>query len=168
MFSDDPRVAALIAHNLVVLAFYIACDGLSSLLGGVISGAGKQLSASPCVLVSYYVIGLPGAALFAFTLGWGYLGLCMGTLLGTAAHAACFYYIVWRLDWDQEARKAAARVNVTKAIAMQNMSMPAQQDVGHLQHHIMPQKGDLRQPSDNSALYLEQERGHESQRLLCQ
>ena len=134
LFSEDPQVAALIAQNLVVLAFYIAFDGLSSFLGGVISGAGKQLAASPCVLVSYYIIGLPGAALFAFTLGWGSLGLCLGTAVGTAAHAAFFYFIVWRLDWDHEARRAAARVTMTKAIAMQSVMMTNDGDVGNLQY----------------------------------
>lgn len=153
LFSEDPGVAALIAQNLVVLAFYIAFDGLSSFLGGVISGAGKQLAASPCVLVSYYIIGLPGSALFAFTLGWGSLGLCLGTTVGTAAHAAFFYFIVWRLDWDREARRAAARVTMTKAIAMQSVMMSTEGDMGHLQYgfpSVSSQKGTGSSQSSNS------------------
>ncbi len=122
LFSNDPQLAALIAQTLTVLAFYIPLDGLSVVLGGVIRGAGKQLLASPCVIVSYYALGLPAAAYFAFNLGFGVRGLCLGTLLGTAAHAGSFFFLVWKLDWNLEAHRAAARVKGQKAVALQTIS----------------------------------------------
>ena len=124
LFSTDPELAALIAQTLTVLAFYIPLDGLSVVLGGVIRGAGKQLLASPCVIVSYYALGLPAAAYFAFNLGLGVRGLCLGTLLGTVAHAGSFYFLVWKLDWNLEAHRAAARVKGSKAIALQTILTP--------------------------------------------
>ena len=124
MFSTDPELAALIAQTLTVLAFYIPLDGLSVVLGGVIRGAGKQLLASPCVIVSYYALGLPAAAYLAFNLGLGVRGLCLGTLLGTFAHAGSFYFLVWKLDWNLEAHRAAARVKGSKAIALQTILTP--------------------------------------------
>lgn len=121
LFSNDPELAALIAQTLTVLAFYIVLDGLSVVLGGVIRGAGKQLLASPCVIVSYYALGLPAAAFFAFKCGLGVRGLCLGTLLGTAVHASSFYFLVWRLDWNMEAHRAAARVKGSKIVALQTI-----------------------------------------------
>jgi hypothetical protein len=125
LFSTDPELAALIAQTLTVLAFYIPLDGLSVVLGGVIRGAGKQLLAAPCVIVSYYALGLPAAAYFAFNLGFGVRGLCLGTLLGTAAHAGSFYFLVWKLDWNLEAHRAAARVKGQKAVALQTILTPS-------------------------------------------
>ena len=121
LFSNDPQLAALIAQTLTVLAFYIVLDGLSVVLGGVIRGAGKQLLASPCVILSYYALGLPAAAYFAFKCELGVRGLCLGTLLGTAVHAGSFYFLVWKLDWNLEAHRAAARVKGSKCVALQNV-----------------------------------------------
>ena len=121
MFSSDPELASLIAQTLTVLTLYIILDGLSVVLGGVIRGAGKQLLASPCVIISYYALGLPTAAYFAFNCGLGVRGLCLGTLLGTLAHSGSFYYLVWKLDWNLEAHRAAARVKGSKVVPMQTV-----------------------------------------------
>lgn len=122
LFSNDPNLAALIAQTLTVLAFYIVLDGLSVVLGGVIRGAGKQLMGAPCVIVSYYALGLPAVAFFAFKCGLGVRGLCLGTLLGTAVHAGSFWFLVWRLDWNMEAHRAAARVKGSKIVALQTIA----------------------------------------------
>lgn len=106
----------LIAQVLVVLTGYVIFDGVSAVLGGVVKGVGKQLLATPIVLFSYYVVGLPLAALFAFKLNWGVMGLCLGMLLGTTVNAICYFCLVWCMDWDLEADKAAARVGVSKRV----------------------------------------------------
>lgn len=99
IFSDDAELSSLIAKILIVLSFYIVFDGLSAVLGGVIRGAGKQLMAAPCVLISYYILGLPAAACLGFVAHLGVVGLCLGTLLGTMCHAGLFYVLIWRYVW---------------------------------------------------------------------
>ena len=113
--SNDGQLSALIAQILVILSVYVIADGLSNVLGGVVKGVGKQLLATPFVFFSYYAVGLPLAALFGFHLKWGVKGLCVGMLLGTVVHAACFLFLVWRMDWTLEAEKAAARVGLSKS-----------------------------------------------------
>ncbi len=104
-------------------------------LGGVVKGVGKQAVATPFVFFSYYAVGLPLAALFGFHLKWGVKGLCLGMLLGTAVHATCFLFLVWRLDWGLEAQKAAARVGISKS---------AGETMEHLiAHDVDKQQGDL-------------------------
>ncbi|KAL0044914.1 hypothetical protein WJX82_001888 [Trebouxia sp. C0006] len=114
LFSNDAQLSHLIAEILVILSGYVIVDGLSVVLGGVVKGVGKQALATPFVFFSYYAVGLPLAALFGFHLKWGVKGLCLGMLLGTAVHATCFFFLVWRLDWNLEAQKAAARVGISK------------------------------------------------------
>ena len=116
LFSSDARLSNLIAQVLLVLTGYVIFDGVSAVLGGVVKGVGKQLLATPIVFFSYYVVGLPLAALFAFKLNWGVIGLCFGMLMGTAVNAICYFFLVWCMDWDLEADKAAARVGVSKRV----------------------------------------------------
>lgn len=114
LFSNDGQLSALIAQILVILSVYVIADGLSNVLGGVVKGVGKQLLATPFVFFSYYAVGLPLAALFGFHLKCGVKGLCVGMLLGTVVHSACFFFLVWRMDWTLEAEEAAARVGLSK------------------------------------------------------
>ncbi|KAA6421094.1 MAG: hypothetical protein FRX49_09004 [Trebouxia sp. A1-2] len=114
LFSNDAQLSHLIAEILVILSGYVIVDGLSVVLGGVVKGVGKQAVATPFVFFSYYAVGLPLAALFGFQLKGGVKGLCLGMLLGTAVHATCFFFLVWRLDWSLEAQKAADRVGISK------------------------------------------------------
>ena len=114
LFSKDAILSDLIAQVLIILSGYVIFDGLSCVLGGVVKGVGKQLVATPIIFFSYYVVGLPLAALFAFKLKMGVRGLCLGMLVGTAVHAICFFILVWLVDWNLEAHKAAARVGATK------------------------------------------------------
>ena len=114
LFSNDAQLSCLIVVILVILSGYVIVNGLSVVLGGVFKGEGKQALATPFVFFGYYAVGLPLAALFGFHLKWGVKGLCLGMLLGTAVHATCFFFLVWRLDWSLEPQKAAARVGISK------------------------------------------------------
>ena len=114
LFSKDAILSDLIAQLLVILTVYVIFDGLSSVMGGVVRGVGKQLMAFPIVFFSYYAVGLPLAALFGFKLKMEAHGLCLGLLVGTIVHAACFGILVWSMDWKLEAHRAAARVGTSK------------------------------------------------------
>lgn len=71
LFTSDPQLISVIGSVLVVLAFFVIFDGLSVALGGVVRGTGKQAIAAPCTLASYYLLGLPAAAVLAFPLNLG-------------------------------------------------------------------------------------------------
>ena len=116
LFTSDAQLIAKVGQLLVVLAFYIAFDGLSVVLGGAVRGAGKQGVAAPITLASYYLFGLPCAAVFAFVFGWGATGLCLGLLLGSAVMDSGFYVLMWRTDWGLEADRAAERAGVTRGM----------------------------------------------------
>ena len=71
IFTRDPAVAEVTGKVLLVMAFYIALDGLQGVLGGVLRGSGRQLITTPVMFVSYYIIALPAAYLLGFTCGMG-------------------------------------------------------------------------------------------------
>ena len=47
----------------------LAGDGLEAVLSGVVKGAGRQASAVPIVLFSYYCVGVPLSLLLGFQAG---------------------------------------------------------------------------------------------------
>ena len=71
LFTTDPHLITAIGAALTVLAFFVIFDGLSVALGGVVRGTGKQALAAPCTVASYYLLGLPAAAVLAFPLKLG-------------------------------------------------------------------------------------------------
>lgn len=71
IFTKDAAVAEVTSKVLLIMAFYIALDGLQGVLGGVLRGSGRQLITTPVMFISYYVIALPAAYLLGFTYGMG-------------------------------------------------------------------------------------------------
>jgi len=71
LFTSDPQLISVIGSVLMVLAFFVIFDGVSVALGGVVRGTGKQAAAAPCTVASYYLLGLPAAAVLAFPLKLG-------------------------------------------------------------------------------------------------
>lgn len=89
--------------------------GLESFAASVINGPVLCSLHEACpghskVFFSNYIVGLPLAALFLFKLSWGVMGLCFGLLLGTTVNAT----LVWCMDRELQADKAAARVGVSQ------------------------------------------------------
>ena len=56
---------------MILMAGYIGCDGLQTVLGGILRGTGRQATAVPVIFFSYFVLALPASYLFAFVLHWG-------------------------------------------------------------------------------------------------
>jgi len=59
---------------------------------------------------AYYLIGLPLAGTLGFAAGLGARGMVLGMLCGKLCHAVAFVALAVRTDWQNQVRKAAARV----------------------------------------------------------
>ena len=118
MFTEDERVLIVVKTLFLVLSLYVIFDGIQSALTGVLKGMGRQALAAPVVLIAYYVIGLPLAATFgfAFGLGWGATGICIGTTVGVAAQMTAYMLIVGWTDWDAEAERAQIELMQRRAL----------------------------------------------------
>jgi MATE family multidrug resistance protein len=66
LFTNDHAVASVAAHIFRSLWFYFIADAIQCALTGVVKGAGRQNIGGPVVFASYYLVGLPLAACFAF------------------------------------------------------------------------------------------------------
>lgn len=71
VFTGDPELLKVTSTVMILMAGYIGCDGLQTVLGGILRGTGRQASAVPVIFFSYYILALPAAFLFAFVFHWG-------------------------------------------------------------------------------------------------
>ncbi|KAK3156631.1 hypothetical protein QOZ80_2AG0109810 [Eleusine coracana subsp. coracana] len=109
-YSDDEEVASYTARLMPVLAVQILIDGLQSILSGIIRGCGRQKLGAIINLVSYYVVGIPAAFLFAFVCHIGGMGLWFGLLCGVTVQIFLLLSISLCTDWNHEASKAKERI----------------------------------------------------------
>jgi MATE family multidrug resistance protein len=67
---------------------------------------------------AYWVVGLPLAATLAFWAHLGGVGLWLGISGAAVVLAVSLSFVVYRIDWQKEARKAQER---TQATALQGL-----------------------------------------------
>lgn len=79
-------------------------DGLNTVLGSVLRGAGRQWWGASLNLFGWWGLGVPLAAALALPSmgGLNVQGLWAGFAVASAVQAAAQYAVVSRLDWDQE------------------------------------------------------------------
>ncbi len=83
VFSNDSQVKHVANRAIPFLSLFALIDGLQGVCSGVLRGAGKQFIGAVANLIAFYVIGLPMAWFFCFTLHLGVNGLMLGISCGT-------------------------------------------------------------------------------------
>ena len=99
-FSNDEKVVDLAAKVLIIGAIYQIPDCLACVLGGILRGQGRQYIGGYLNLFSYYVVALPVAYLFGFTLNMQLFGLWMGMIVALVFVSGSELYYVIISDWD--------------------------------------------------------------------
>ncbi|PQM34306.1 protein DETOXIFICATION 16 isoform X1 [Prunus yedoensis var. nudiflora] len=113
LYSNENEVIIYVAKMMPLLALSDFLDGFQCVLSGAARGCGWQ---NLCVLINlgaYYVVGIPTAALFAFILHIGGMGLWMGIICGLLVQVTALVAVNVCTDWYEEATKAANRVQNT-------------------------------------------------------
>lgn len=95
-FIDAPEVIELAASLLVIVGIFQLVDSLQ--VGSVSMLRGLHDARVPALMgfVSYWLVGLPVAALFAIQLGWGAVGVWWGLAAGLAVACVTLGPRLWR------------------------------------------------------------------------
>lgn len=109
-FSEDEDVLREAARLGYLLAGSIFLNSIQPVLSGVAIGAGWQALVAFVNIGSYYVVGIPLAALFGFKLKMDAMGIWVGMTLGTLLQTAILLFISYRTKWDKQAMRAEERV----------------------------------------------------------
>ncbi len=83
---------------------------LAAVLSGTAAGAGKQTRGCLINLTAHWGVALPSALLLGFHFKLGVEGLYTGVILGPCTQFCFFLALILRLNWEQEARIAHARM----------------------------------------------------------
>lgn len=100
LFTDDESVSPLVARVLLVYGSFHILDGLQSIVSGVVRGLGKQLIAALASFVSFYVVGIPLAMIFAFPAGAGLVGMWGGLACALFCCVSSYCYICYKSEWS--------------------------------------------------------------------
>ena len=111
LFTDDPELAALTSKVLIVAAIVYLFDGSQGFLQGPIRALGLQKRASYLALAMNWAVGVPLAAICAFTLDFGLVGLQGGFSSAMIGQSLGYMLILKCKDWHEIADEVASRIN---------------------------------------------------------
>uniref|UniRef100_A0ACD5W3M6 Uncharacterized protein n=1 Tax=Avena sativa TaxID=4498 RepID=A0ACD5W3M6_AVESA len=110
LFTDDGLLVKETAKLGYLLAATISLNSIQPVLSGVAIGAGWQSLVAFVNIGSYYLVGLPLAAVFGFKLKLNATGIWVGMLIGTILQTIILVVILFRTKWEKEAMLAEERV----------------------------------------------------------
>lgn len=116
VYSSEEEVVNSVASLMPLLGLSTIFDGLQAVFSGVARGAGWQKAGAIINLGSFYIAGLPTGCVLAFVLHLEGKGLWLGLTLGAFVQLVVFVIITHFTDWQNEAEKAAMRVDALSAV----------------------------------------------------
>ena len=106
--SSDMTVVALVKRIMWPLSMYQVGTGMCSALEGILIGSRRQAKGAICVVVAFYLIGIPMSYVCGYTLKMGTVGLVIGRVIGKVVQLVFYAILVIRTDWDEQVARAVA------------------------------------------------------------
>ena len=110
VFTSDPSVSASFDRISVCVALFVVFDCFQAVEGGVLRGLGYQSFGAKTNGVVFYLLGLPLGFALTFHAGMGVSGLVIGLVCAVSTQTAVFFWRLHRIDWEDETRRAAERI----------------------------------------------------------
>ncbi|TVU40237.1 hypothetical protein EJB05_13690, partial [Eragrostis curvula] len=101
LFSNSQKVVSAFASMTPLLIGSVVLDSTQGVLSGVARGCGWQHMAAWTNLLAFYIVGLPLALLFGFTLGLHIKGLWLGQICGLLCQNCVLLFITLRTNWEK-------------------------------------------------------------------
>lgn len=111
IFSTDENLRAIMQTILWELAMYQLGVGMCTSLEGILIGARRQKRGAVCVVISYFVVGVPVSYICGYTFKLGLVGLIIGRVVGKVVQLVFYAVLVIRTDWDEQVRRARSLIN---------------------------------------------------------
>ncbi|XP_022141868.1 protein DETOXIFICATION 1-like isoform X2 [Momordica charantia] len=109
-FTNDTQIADHIASMWPLICLSILIDTFLGILSGVARGTGWQQLGAYVNLGSYYIVGIPMAAVLAFVAHLRVKGLWIGLVSGATIQSLLFALITIFTNWHKQALIARERV----------------------------------------------------------
>jgi MATE family multidrug resistance protein len=112
IYTSDSEAIRLVSKTMPIVALMTVFDYIQAIIQGIFRGSGRQMTGAGVNAIGLYLIGLPIAIPLAITAHLGVLGLWVGVLAGMTSLAVLDVVILWRFNWQNEAKKARVRAGV--------------------------------------------------------
>ncbi len=129
VFSDGIQVTAVASSLWAGRGYHLL--HLQATVAGVLRGSGRQVFGAAVNFVAYFVVGLPVGIVLALVGGLGTMGIWLGLTGGNMLQALVYLAVVWRTDWERQARRATSELRVgkeTRQVDVQLLSVTALPD----------------------------------------
>ncbi|EMS59510.1 Protein TRANSPARENT TESTA 12 [Triticum urartu] len=110
IFTSDLELRYAVSKIAGLLGVTMVLNSLQPVISGVAIGGGWQGLVAYINLGCYYAFGLPLGYLLGYHFNYGVGGVWGGMLCGVALQTLMLLFVVWRTDWNVEARLASSRV----------------------------------------------------------
>jgi hypothetical protein len=100
-------VVDLVCQLAVYASLFQVFDALLGVSGGVLRGCGRQRRVAVVNFLTLWVVGVAGGMSWTFLCHAGIFGLWYGLASGVASGGLATGYMVLKLDWSDEAARAA-------------------------------------------------------------
>ncbi|KAF7015311.1 hypothetical protein CFC21_029185 [Triticum aestivum] len=109
-FSNEEEVVDYVTRMVPVLSISVITDSFQGVLSGVSRGCGWQHLGAYVNLGAFYLVGIPVALFFGFTMQLRGMGFWIGMIAGGATQVTLLSVITATTKWDKMADKAKERV----------------------------------------------------------
>ncbi|KAB5538142.1 hypothetical protein DKX38_015675 [Salix brachista] len=110
LFSHEKEVIDYVTKMAPLVCLSVIMDSLQGVLSGVARGCGWQHIGAYVNLGAFYLLGIPVAALLAFWLNLGGMGLWIGIQIGAFTQTVSLSFVARRTNWEKQARMARERI----------------------------------------------------------
>ncbi|KAF9673954.1 hypothetical protein SADUNF_Sadunf10G0077400 [Salix dunnii] len=110
LFSNEKEVIDYVTTMAPLVCLSVIMDSLQGVLSGVARGCGWQHIGAYVNLGAFYLLGIPVAALLAFWLNLGGMGLWIGIQIGAFTQTVSLSFVARRTNWEKQARMARERI----------------------------------------------------------
>ncbi|XP_078082012.1 multidrug and toxin extrusion protein 1-like [Mustelus asterias] len=129
IFTSDKEIVHLVSKILPLCAVLLWIHCISTTCGGVLRGAGKQKLGAICVLLAYYLIGLPVGISLMFAAKIGAMGFWSGLVICIFLQLVCFLVVIYRMNWNEASDEALVNAGV-----MRDVDTPTRTSAGQTQY----------------------------------
>ena len=109
IYTADEEVATLSASVLPIYLYSQSCAASSFGFKGMMDGCGKQLAFAKRSMASWYLVGIPLAALFVLKWDWALRGQWIGMAIGNTVSVASVAVYCNGLDMQKVSDEAVAK-----------------------------------------------------------
>uniref|UniRef100_A0A9I9D378 Protein DETOXIFICATION 12-like n=1 Tax=Cucumis melo TaxID=3656 RepID=A0A9I9D378_CUCME len=113
-FSNEKDVVDYVASMAPLICISVLLDGIQGVLSGIARGCGWQHLGAYVNFGSFYLCGIPVAALLGFLVHLKGRGLWIGIQIGAFVQASLLSFITSRINWEEQARMASERLLISE------------------------------------------------------